>query len=56
MGRPKKLEDPVQIPVKIERGLKDVLAQHCEEKGFMFTWLVRNLLKEYAEKEGLTKG
>lgn len=53
MARTKKLEDPVQIPVKIERNLKDILTKHCEENGVMFTWLVRRLLTEYAEREGL---
>lgn len=55
MARIKKLENPVQIPVKIEKTLKDALADHCEETGVMFTWLVRRILTEYAEKEGLIK-
>lgn len=56
MAGAKKFEDPEVVHVKIERKKKAVLVEHCNRNGLMFSGLIRRLLDEYAEKEGLTDG
>lgn len=48
-------DNPVIIPVKVEKEFKDILVDHCRENGMILSGLMRKLLKEYAEKEGLIK-
>ena len=53
MAGVKQFKDPVQIPIKIERNLKNAITEHCKKEGLMFSGLIRKLLSDYAEKEGL---
>ena len=47
------LEDPVIVPVKLEKKFKNALVDHCRKEGLMLSALMRKLIKEYAEKEGI---
>lgn len=51
----KMFKDPVMIPVKMERDFKNALLGHCRGQGLMLSVLIRKLLKEYAEKEGIAE-
>lgn len=48
-------KDPVVIPVKVEKEFKNLLLNHCREHAMILSALMRKLLEEYAEKEGLIK-
>ena len=42
-----------QFPVKLETDFKNELIIHCRRNGTTLAALIRELLKEYAEREGI---
>ena len=43
----------VIVPFKLDKDYKNMLLNHCRNEGMTLSGLIRKLLREYAEKEGI---
>lgn len=48
-------KEKVVVPFKIEKEAKNRILGHCRSEGMTLSGLIRKLLREYEEKEGLIK-
>lgn len=46
-------ENKVIVPFKLDKDYKNSILNHCRKEGMTLSGLIRKLLAEYAEKNGI---
>lgn len=49
-------KDKVLVPFQLDREFKDELLKYCREHDIYLSQLIRRLVREFAEREGITGG